>query len=110
MTDTQRTRDSDIWVPFPFRAYRLTSSRDCREQFALSCDRRRAEARGYLRARPTFVGLLRPSPRIPDEHPLKAHEGGPCPKGSRRLQPDGNLQEIGGLRDEVRREALSPNG
>ena len=36
---------------------------------APSCDRRRAEARGYLRERPIFMGLLG----------WQAHEGGPFP-------------------------------
>jgi hypothetical protein len=50
-------------------ASRTTTSRGCRAQGAPSCDRRRAEARGYLRERPIFMGLLR----------WEAHEGGPFP-------------------------------
>ena len=43
---------------FLVEASRTTTSRGCRRQGARSCDRRRAEARGYLRERPIFMGLL----------------------------------------------------
>lgn len=82
----------------PVPASRTTTSRGCREQVAPTCDRRRAKARGYLRERPIFMGLLR----------WEAHKGGPCPDGCRRLQPDGDQREIGGLRDEVVRGAPVP--
>lgn len=60
-----------------------------------TCDRRRAEASGYLRERPIFMGLLR----------WDAHNGRPYHDGYRRLQPDGNLREVGGF---VRKVCAGP--
>jgi type I restriction enzyme R subunit len=60
-------------------------------QDAPSCDRRRAEARGYLRERPIFMGLLG----------WQAHEGGPFPTVAAGFSLTATSKRSRGLRDEV---------